>query len=382
MVRALKKLIHVLTASRSLGFVRGQLRYMAQHGLDVHLVASVDPDVKAAVESAEGVRVHAVPITRTISPLADARALWRLYSLFRDLAPDIVHAGTPKGALLGIAAAAARRVPIRVYHMHGIRGQTARGWRRRVLMAAEKATCRLSTRVLCVSASARELALDERLCPPDKILVLGSGSCNGVDARGRFDPARFGAAERASLRASMNIPASAKVIGFVGRIVRDKGIGELALAWQLLATDSPDLHLVLLGSLEAEDPPPEAAVASLRSHRRVHFVPWVSDPAPYYAVMDVVVLPTYREGLPNVPLEAAAMRLPVVASRVTGCVDAIADGITGTLVPPGAPQPLAEAIARYLRDARLREQHGAAGRERVLREFVPEQLWERILTLY
>ena len=178
----MQKLVHVLTVSRSLGFVRGQLRYMAGHGIDVHLVASVDQDVSAAVAAAEGVNVHPIPILRTVSPCADARALWRLYLLFGSLAPDIVHAGTPKGALLGMAAAAARRVPVRVYHMHGIRGATACGWRRRVLMTAERLTCRLSTRVLCVSASARQLALDERLCPPDKIVVLGAGSCNGIEA--------------------------------------------------------------------------------------------------------------------------------------------------------------------------------------------------------
>jgi glycosyltransferase involved in cell wall biosynthesis len=279
-------------------------------------------------------------------------------------------------------AAAARRIPIRVYHMHGIRGMTAAGWRRRLLMTTERIACRLSTSVLCVSASTRRTAIDEGLCTPDKLVVLGAGSCNGIDARYRFDPGRFDEQARAATRARLNIPASAPVIGFVGRLVRDKGIGELASAWERLASEFPELHLILVGEEEAEDPVPAPAMATLREHPRVRFVRWVTDPAPYYAVMDVVALPTRREGMPYVPLEAAAMGLPVVATRVDGCVDAIVDGVTGTLVPPEAPKPLADALAVYLRDATLRTRHGAAGRQRVLSDFVPEDVWGQVLALY
>jgi glycosyltransferase involved in cell wall biosynthesis len=376
------KLVHVLTVSSSLDFLRGQLRYMAAHQIEVHLVASPDGDTLATFARAEGAIPHAVPMTRAMTPLADSLALWRLYRLLGALKPDVVHAGTPKGGFLGMLAAAARQVPLRLYHMHGIRGMTARGWRRRVLMTTEKIACGLATRVLCVSASTRQTALDEGLCPPEKIVVLGAGSCNGVDARGRFDPARQDAAARAATRARLDIPPTAPVIGFVGRIVREKGLGELAEAWTDLAAKFPGAHLIIVGPLETEDPVPGAVVAALRAHPRVRFVEPVVDPAPYYAVMDVVALPTYREGLPNVPLEAAAMGLAVVASRVTGCVDAIVDGETGTLVPVGQAAPLAGALARYLEDPELRRRHGAAGRERVLRDFVPEDVWRAVLALY
>lgn len=376
------KLVHVLTSPLSLGFLRGQLRYMTAQGIEVQLVASVDRETQAAFAEAEGVTVHAVPMTRAMTPFADALALWRLHRLLRSLAPDIVHAGTPKGGFLGIVAATAAGVPVRVYHMHGIRGMTVRGWRRRILLTTEWIACRLSSRVLCVGDSLRQTALDEGLCPAEKIVVLGAGSCNGVDARGRFDPGRFDAQALLAARHRLDIPATAPVLGFVGRIVRDKGVDELAAAWTLLAAAFPALHLIVVGTLESEDPAPDPAVAALRDHPRVRFVPWVQDPSLYYALMEVVALPTYREGLPNVPLEAAAMRLPVVASRVTGCVDAVVDGITGTLVPPADPSSLAGALALYLRDASLRSRHGAAGRQRVLREFVPEDLWQRVHELY
>jgi len=321
-------------------------------------------------------------MTRAMTPLADARALWQLCRLLRGVAPDLVQAGTPKGGFLGTVAAFLTGVPVRIYHMHGIRGMTAQGWRRRVLMATERVACRLSTQVLCVSASTRQTAIEERLCSPAKIVVLGAGSCNGVEALRRFDPARHDVGARAALRAQLGISPQAPVVGFVGRVVREKGIVELTEAWAALVRQFPDARLLIVGPLEEGDPVPGAVVARLRADPQVTFIDAVPDPAPYYAIMDVLALPTYREGLPNVPLEAAAMQVPVVATRVPGCVDAVVDGETGTLVPAGQVAPLAEAIAAYLRDPALRARHGAAGRARVLRDFVPEDLWRRLLALY
>ena len=146
---------------------------------------------------------------------------------------------------------------------------TARGWRRRLLMTTERVACRLSTRVLCVSASARQTALDERLCPPEKIVVLGAGSCNGVDACERFEIQHYDQAARAEVRELLRLPVGAPVLGFVGRVVREKGIGELAEAWQRLAMEFPALHLIIVGPLETGDPVPTDVVAALQAHQQV-----------------------------------------------------------------------------------------------------------------
>jgi glycosyltransferase involved in cell wall biosynthesis len=224
----------------------------------------------------------------------------------------------------------------------------------------------------------RRVAIDEGICATEKIKVLLGGSGNGVDAAGRFDPTKLGPETRSLTRSDLGIPSKATVIGFVGRIVREKGIGELAEAWNLLREDHPEAHLLIVGPFETQDVVPGRAVEKLQADSRVHLTGMDWNTPPLYAGMDIVVLPSYREGFPNVPLEAAAMRLPVVATNVPGCVDAVEDGRTGILVPPRNASALAAAIRSYLDDPELRRKHGDAGRERVLREFRQEAVWEAI----
>jgi glycosyltransferase involved in cell wall biosynthesis len=271
---------------------------------------------------------------------------------------------------------------VRVYHMRGLPLMGAAGWKRRLLWSTEWVACRLAHRVICVSHSVRAEAVAAGVCPPGKITVLLGGSGNGVDAAGRFDPERQGEPVQREVRARFGIPGEATVVGFVGRIVRDKGVVELATAWRELRSSHPDAHLLLVGPFEPQDPVPEETERLLRDDPRVHLAGMDWDTPPLYAAMDVVALPTYREGFPNVPLEAAAMGLPVVATRVPGCIDAVADGGTGLLVTPRDPEALREALARYLDDPGLRRGHGAAARARVLLEFRQEAIWEAIYREY
>ena len=233
--------------------------------------------------------------------------------------------------------------------------------------------------MIAVSHSLRALALAERLCAPEKIAVIAGGSCNGVDAS-RFRPQPV--ALRVAARAQHGIPADAIVVGFVGRLAREKGLGELATAWESLREEEPALHLLLVGQAEPHEAVPAHVTAALEADPRVHFTGVDLDTPRLYAAMDVVALPTYREGFPNVALEAAAMALPIVATRVPGCVDAVLDSVTGTLVPARDPAALREALLRYVQDAALRARHGQAARRRVLDEFRPERIWEAIAAEY
>jgi glycosyltransferase involved in cell wall biosynthesis len=345
----------------------------------IHVITSPGPELDAFA-GREGVAVHAIPMERAITPGRDLLALWRLWRTLRRIRPDVVHSHTPKGGLLGMMAAALARVPVRVYHIRGLPFMTATGLRRRLLRTSELVSCSLADRVLAVSHSMRTIAVQEGFCPADKVKVLLGGSGNGVDADTRFRPPRD--EERRLARAARGIPCDAVVIGFVGRLTRDKGTCELAQAWRSLRERCPRARLLLVGTIEAHDASTRRALSSLRSDPRVHFTGHVADTVPLYAAMDMVALPTYREGFPNVAMEAAAMALPIVATDVPGCRDAVEDGVTGTLVPTRDPVALARGLERYLLDPPLRVRHGESGRRRVLAEFRREAIWEAIAAEY
>lgn len=370
------KLVHVTTVPESLGFVAGQVSWLKARGWEVSCVSSPGPLLDQFGEE-RGVQVFGVPMARAITPAADLRSVSEVARVLQRLDADIVHAHTPKGGLVGMLAAHLARVPHKVYHMRGLLTLTAGGRRKALLSAAETLTCGLADVVVCQSHSLRRTAIDEGLVEPERATVLLQGS-NGVDTQ-RFCPEGH---DRGALRHAHGIPKDAVVLGFVGRLVGDKGVVELAQAWKTVSSMRPDVHLLVVGPFEERDPVPAATRALLESDPRVHLNGFTRQTPAFYAMMDVLVLPTYREGFPNVPLEAAAMGLPVLATRVVGCTDAVVDGLTGTLVPPRDADALAEAMLVYVDDEALRRAHGAAGQARVLTDFRPEVIWEANLTLY
>ncbi|MET0897030.1 MAG: glycosyltransferase family 4 protein [Mycobacterium sp.] len=375
------RLVHVTTAPQTLWFLHGQVGYLKDRGVDVWAVSSPG-EMLDQFAAREGIPVHELEMARRITPLRDLATTLRLWWWLRQVRPDIVNAHTPKGGLLGMLGAWLARVPVRVYHMHGLPLMTAAGLRRRLLWWAERVSCLLAHQVFCVSDSLRAAAVSEGLCRPEKMAVIHHGSINGVAAETAFNPAAVGAMARDRTRSHSGIPLDAEVLGFVGRVVRDKGLVELIDAWQTLRVERPGLHLLVVGTLEPQDPLPPDVEQLMRTDPRVHLAGFSSDTPKFYSAMDVVVLPTYREGFGLVAIEAAAMELPVVATLVPGCVDAVQDGVTGTLVPPRDAVGLTEAIRRYLLDPDLRRRHGRAGRERALRDFRQEDIWEELYAEY
>jgi glycosyltransferase involved in cell wall biosynthesis len=373
-------LLHMTTVPMTLTFLRGAVRAMQDRGFGVHIVSATGPELDSFA-AAHGVTATPVEMVRRIAPLTDLLALVRLTILFRRLRPDIVHAHTPKAGLLGMMAAFMAGVPVRIYHVRGAPLMTARGLRRVVLRQCEQLACGLSHRVICVSRGMQQYLREERLCADAKTVVLARGSGAGVDAEEQFNPQRHGG-ERDRIRARLSIPSDALVVGFIGRVVRDKGIAELVTAWLAVHDTLPVSRLLVIGPLEPQDPVGASVENVLRSHPGICYVGADWNVAPYYTAMDVLVLPTYREGFPNVLLEAAAMELPVIASRIPGCDEAVQDGVTGTLVAPRDPAALAAAIQMYAADAALRRAHGTAGRARVLRDFRPADIWSALHAEY
>lgn len=361
-------------------FLAGQIGFLRGHGFEVIGVSSPGPETSAVGEHT-GIKIIELPMVRGLSPVSDAFAILRLARILRRLRPDILHTHTPKASLVGTAAAFLARVPVRLYTIHGLIMESSRGKSRRLMAAVERLICRLATRVYAVSDSVRTIIVNEGICPADKISVLGHGTIDGIDAD-RFNPAAVDDVKVEELRARAGLPADAEVIGFIGRMVREKGVAELLEAFGELKKDRSRLHLLLVGPFESEDPLPPEAVAAIESGERIHHLEWVDDPRPAYRLMNVLALPTYREGFPYVPMEAAAMGLPVVASRVTGCVDAVVDEVTGVLVPARDAGALAGALRGVLDDPERARRLGRAGRERVLRDFAPGVIHRALLAEY
>ena len=367
---ALPRILVLTTVPQTMvAFFPRQLRSLAQAGFDVHAVSSPGDELDQLGRDC-GISTHGVPMERQVSPRKDAVSLWHLVRLMRRLRPQVVHAHTPKAGLLGMIAATIARVPVRLYTVHGLPLLTRAGLWRRVLEAAERTSAALSTRTYCVSRSVRREVVALKLCPSDKVITLGAGSCAGIDLD-RFQPTT----DRSATRQALGIPPHAILATFVGRLAKDKGIGVLADAWPEIARRDPNLHLLLAGEEDSTDPVPPEALARLRQQPTVHFTGSVrsADIPALYSASDLCVLPTFREGLSQVSLEAGAMGVPIVSSRVPG-LDAVLHGVTGMLVAPREPGLLANAILRLAADPALRRQMGLAGSEHVRLNFSDQRV--------
>jgi glycosyltransferase involved in cell wall biosynthesis len=374
------RVLHVVTSHLSTRLMRGQLRYLSARGFDVFLASSPGRDLEAT-SNLEQVKGIPVPMVRENSPLRDLYSIYRLYSLMRRIRPAITNVSTPKAGLLGGLAAWLSRVPCRIYTLRGLRWETASGAKRLVLMMADWIACHCAHRVVCVSQSVRNTAVAYGVVDPDRTSVFGAGSSNGVDPA-RFEPTEERLRRAIEIRKKLGIMPGAPVVGFVGRLTRDKGISELYEAHKSLRKEFPSLKLLLLGDYEAGDPLPGQLQRVIASDPSVICRGFVDEVSDFYHVFDILAFPSYREGFPNVVLEAQAAGRAVVAARATGTVDAIADGDTGVLVPIADIRAMAEALGNLLRNPVLAVRMGVAGRARVAHDFSPEKIWRALTEEY
>lgn len=356
-----------------------QIDYLRGRGLQVEAVCSPDP--KVAELRARGYTIHEIAIDRKIAPLSNARSVWELARLMRRRKYDLVHTHAPVASVVGRAAAKLAGVERIVYTAHGFYfHENMPRHRYMAYHSIERGIARITDRILVQSEEDYETAVRTGIGDRRKVQHLG----NGVEL-GRFAP---GGAGRSELRDSLGIPSdAAPIVAMTGRITEEKGIGELVEAVAALKSEFPKIRLIVIGGqLSTErDAFQDRLVEFIEQHdlsSSVTLCGFVRDVGSMLALADLFVLPSYREGLPRSVLEAMAMELPVVATDIRGCREAVDNGVTGLLVPARQVEPLAAAIRKLLANPTLARRFGKAGRERVVAQFDERLVFERIERCY
>jgi len=369
----------VTTVDLSLRYLLlNQLQRIRDEGYDVVAISADGPDV-AAVE-AHGIPHFAVPMTRRFTPLADLRALIELAALMRREQFDVVHTHTPKAGLLGQLAARISGVPVVVNTLHGFYfHEGTKPLPRRFYVWMERIAAKCSDSILSQNREDITTAIEERIAPRELLKWLG----NGIDI-GRFDRRRLSEERLSALRDELGLRRGAPVVGFVGRLVREKGILDLLEATALVARTIPDVQVLIVGPYDEEKPdairPDVAERYGLTD--RCRFLGMRHDMPELYALMDVLVLPSYREGFPRAPMEASAMGIPTVVSDIRGCREAVEQGVNGLLFPVGNVKALAQALTELLADDERRRTMGVAGRAIAEERFDEQKVFERVLMEY
>jgi len=367
-----KKIFHLVTVSKSIPLMKGQIEYLRDKGLDVHIVSSEGEEQKIYPSNI----VHVINMEREISIKNDIKSLYNMIKLFIKEKPQIVNSGTPKAGLIGTLAAFITRRPVRMYTVRGLRLETVTGLKYKILYAMEKLAMFCATDVIAISESLKKRIVSLGLEKKENISVLGYGSSNGINLddynkNDDYIPVTIA-----------NQLENHFVIGYVGRIVKDKGIREVVEVFKILKLKGYLVKLLVVGEIEEDDSIDKKYFNFLESNDDVILTGQVNKPVCYYNHMDVLLFPTYREGFGNVSIEAQAVEVPVITSNATGAQDTVDDEQTGFIVDIGDYKAMANKTETLMNNEILRQRLGTNARVRVAKRFKSEIVWKHLETIY
>ena len=382
----MKKLIRITTVPISFKvLLKGQLRFMASNGFDVKGVSSEGEELKEVREN-EGIVMEAINMSRKITPFQDLKSLWEMWNFLRKEKPQIVHTHTPKAGIIGMLAARLAGVPHRLHTVAGLPLMEATGIKRKILNFVEKLTYSSATRVYPNSKGLYDFILQNNFTQSNKLKLIANGSSNGINTT-FFNPAQVSEIEKVALREKLNIQPDDFVFVFVGRIVSDKGINELIKAFSELQTaennELTGIKLLLVGGLESDlDPLNPETLAEINQNKDIISVGFQQDVRPFFAISDALVFPSYREGFPNVVMQAGAMGLPSIVSDINGCNEIIVEGENGLIIPSKNVEKLKEKMLTLARDKNLYVKLKENSRRMIENRYEQSVVWNALLEEY
>ena len=369
-----KKSIRISTIPLSLDvLLQGQLRMLSEH-YEVVGVSSPGEELDKVAQR-EGIRTIAVPMERKISPFKDLVSLFRLIRLFHREKPWMVHSLTPKAGLLAMTAAWICRVPVRIHMFTGLVFPTTTGLKQKILMATDSITCACATNVLPEGKGVKK-DLEHFRITSKPLQIIGNGNINGIDLE------FFDRTPEVMEQAEKYRKEEVVTFCFVGRIVRDKGMNELVAAFQRLHQAYPNTRLVLVGPFEEKlDPVLPETRQVIEQHAAIEWMGWQNDIRPFLAASEVFVFPSYREGFPNVVLQAGAMGLPSIVTDINGSSEIITEGVNGYIIPSQDEEALYKAMEKLL-DTEERRKLAQQARPQIANRYERKALWKELLKFY
>lgn len=376
-----KKLVRITTIPLSIDkLLEGQLSFMNLH-YEVTAVSSEFDYLKRCAKS-ENVLFHHIEMTRKITPFKDFVALLKLFIFLKKEKPTMVHSHTPKAGMLAMIASKIAGVPIRIHTVGGLPLMESIGFKRKVLEFVEKLTYYCATNIYPNSNGLYDFIIKNKITTAKKLKVIANGSTNGINTS-YFSASQVSEDHQRSLKQDLKIKDADFVFVFVGRIVGDKGINEMVTAFKKIDMENLNLKLLLVGEQENElDPLQENTIKELELNCNIIRLGWQKDVRPFLAISNVLILPTYREGFPNVVMQAGSMGLPAIVTDINGCNEIIKDGKNGIIIPVRNVVAIEEAVLKLKNNQFFFNTLKENAREMITSRYEQKLVWNAILEEY